>query len=45
MDERIRFVIRLKDGERGAHGRARRPHRYANQLPEQIEAAIVAAMP
>ena len=70
-DERIRFVIRLKDGEsmaalcrefqisrktgykiferyeecglEGLTDRARRPHRYANQLPEQIEAAIVAA--
>src|SRR5271170_4342789 len=71
MDERLRFVIRLKDGEsmaglcrefgisrktgykivdryeecglEGLTDRARRPHRYANQLPEQIEAAIVAA--
>ncbi len=71
MDERIRFVIRLKDGEsmaalcrefqisrktgykiferyeecglEGLTDRAKRPHRYANQLPEQIEAAIVAA--
>jgi transposase InsO family protein len=71
MDERIRFVIRLKDGEsmaalcrefqisrktgykiferyeecglEGLTDRARRPHRYANQLPAQIEAAIVAA--
>jgi transposase InsO family protein len=71
MDQRIRFVIRLKDGEsmaalcrefqisrktgykifaryeecglEGLTDRARRPHRYANQLPEQIEAAIVAA--
>jgi len=71
MDERIRFVIRLKDGEsmaclcrefgisrrtgykivdryeecglEGLTDRARRPIRYANQLPEQIEAAIVAA--
>ena len=71
MDERIRFVIRLKDGESMAAlcrefqisrktgykivdryeecgleeltDRARRPHRYANQLPEQIEAAIIAA--
>ena len=71
MDERIRFVIRLKDGEsmaslcrefgisrktgykiferyeesglEGLTDRARRPHRYANQLPVQIEAAIVAA--
>lgn len=71
MDERIRFVIRLKDGESmaslcrefgisrktgykiveryeecglaGLTDRARRPHRYANQLPEQIEAAVVAA--
>jgi transposase InsO family protein len=71
MDERIRFVIRLKDGEsmaalcrefqisrktgykiferyeecglEGLTDRARRPQRYANQLPKQIEAAIVAA--
>jgi transposase InsO family protein len=71
MDERIRFVIRLKDGEsmaalcrefgisrktgykivgryeecglEGLTDRARHPHRYANQLPEQVEAAIVAA--
>ena len=71
MDERMRFVIRLKDGEtmaslcrefgisrktgykiferyeecglEGLSDRARRPFRYANQLPEQIEAAIVAA--
>src|SRR5579884_2541641 len=71
MDERIRFVIRLKDGEsmaslcrefgisrktgykivdryeecglEGLTDRARRPHRYANQLPQQIEAAILAA--
>jgi transposase InsO family protein len=71
MDERIRFVIRLKDGEsmaclcrefgisrktgykildryeecglEGLTDRARRPHRYANQLPVQVEAAIVAA--
>jgi transposase InsO family protein len=71
MDERIRFVIRLKDGESmaalcrefgisrktgykivdryqecglaGLTDRARRPHRYANQLHEQVEAAIVAA--
>lgn len=71
MDERIRFVIRLKDGEtmaslcrefgisrktgykildryaecglEGLTDRARRPHRYANQLPEQVEMAIVAA--
>ncbi len=71
MDERMRFVIRLKDGEsmaalcrefqisrktgykiferyeecglEGLTDRAKRPHRYANQLPEQIEAAIVAA--
>src|SRR5579883_3048367 len=71
MDERMRFVIRLKDGEsmaalcrefgisrktgykiferyeecglEGLTDRARRPHRYANQLPAQIEAAIVAA--
>jgi transposase InsO family protein len=71
MDERIRFVIRLKDGEsmaslcrefgisrktgykifqryeecglEGLTDRARRPQRYANQLPIQVEAAIVAA--
>ncbi len=71
IDERIRFVIRLKDGEsmaclcrefgisrktgykivdryrecglEGLTDRARRPHRYANSLPEQVEAAIVAA--
>src|SRR5690348_3958683 len=41
MHERMRFVIRLKDGERS--DRARRPFRYANQLPEPVEAAIVAA--
>jgi transposase InsO family protein len=71
MEERIRFVIRLKDGEsmaslcrefgisrktgykiferyeecglEGLTDRARRPHRYANQLPVQMEAVIVAA--
>jgi transposase InsO family protein len=71
MDERMRFVLRLKDGEsmasvcrdfgisrktgykiferyeecglEGLSDRTRRPFRYANQLPEQIEAAIVAA--
>ena len=71
MDERMRFVIRLKDGEsmaslcrefgisrktgykiyeryeqcglEGLSDRTRRPYRYANQLPEQVEAAIVAA--
>ena len=71
MDERMRFVIRLKDGEsmaslcrefqisrktgykiferyeecglEGLSDRTRRPFRYANQLPEPIEAAIVAA--
>ena len=70
-DERMRFVIRLKDGEsmaslcrefgisrktgykiyeryeecglEGLSDRTRRPVRYANQLPEQIEAAILAA--
>src|ERR1700728_1902577 len=70
-DERIRFVIRLQDGEsmaslcrefgisrktgykileryqecglEGLTDRARRPHRYANSLPEQVKAAIVAA--
>src|ERR1700734_3081146 len=71
VEERMRFVIRLKDGEtmaslcrefgisrvtgykildryeecglEGLSDRARRPHRYANQLPGQIEAAIVEA--
>jgi transposase len=71
MDERMRFVIRLKDGEsmaslcrefgisrktgykiferyeqcglEGLTDRTRRPFRYANQLPEQVEAAIVTA--
>jgi transposase InsO family protein len=71
MDERLRFVFRLKEGEsmaslcrefnisrktgykiferyqecglEGLTDRARRPFRYANQLPEQVEAAIVAA--
>ncbi len=71
MDERMRFVIRLKDGEtmaslcrefgisrqtgykildryeecglEGLSDRARRPFRYAHQLPEQVEAAIVKA--
>src|ERR1700720_579275 len=71
MEERMRFVIRLKDGEsmtalcrefdisrktgykilqryeqcgvEGLSDRTRRPFRYANQLAEQIEAAIVAA--
>ena len=71
MDERMRFVVRLKDGEsmaslcrefgisrktgykiferyeecglEGLSDRCRRPFRYANQLPEQVEAAIVAA--
>ena len=71
MDERMRFVVRLKDGEsmaslcrefgisrktgykileryeecgvEGLTDRTRRPFRYANQLPEPVEAAIVAA--
>src|ERR1700691_113052 len=70
-DERMRLVIRLKDGEtmaslcrkfgisrktgykiferyeqcglEGLSDRVRRPFRYANQLPEQLEAAIVSA--
>jgi hypothetical protein len=70
MDERMRFVIRLKDGEsmaflcreygisrptgykiferyeecgiEGLTDRSRRPYRYANSLPPQIEAMIVA---
>jgi transposase len=69
MDERLRFVARLLDGEAmsevcrefgisrktgykiferyGEHGlealsdRSRRPVRYANQLPSQIESLIV----
>jgi transposase InsO family protein len=71
MDERMRFVIRLQDGEsmaslcrefgisrktgykiferyeecglEGLSDRTRRPFRYANQLPEPVEVAIVAA--
>jgi transposase InsO family protein len=71
LDERIRFVIRHKDGEDmsslcrefgisrktgykiieryeecgfdGLSDRSRKPYRYANALPPQIEAAIVAA--
>ncbi len=71
MDERMRFVIRLNDGEtmaalcrefgisrktgykiferyeqcglEGLSDRVRRPFRYANQLPAQVEAAIVSA--
>jgi len=71
MDERMRFVIRLKDGEsmaslcrefgvsrktgykileryeecgvEGLTDRARRPFRYANQLAEPVQAAILAA--
>ncbi|MFL6388969.1 MAG: helix-turn-helix domain-containing protein [Terriglobales bacterium] len=71
MDERMRFVIRLKDGEtmaslcrefgisrktgykiferyeqcglEGLSDRTRRPFRYANQLPERMEAAILSA--
>src|SRR6201987_1749179 len=71
MDERMRFVVRLKDGEtmaplrrefgisrktgykmfdgyeqcglEGLSDRTRRPFRYANQFPEQVEAAIVSA--
>jgi len=71
MDERLRFVARLLDGEAMSevcraygisrktgykiferykeHGlealtdRSRRPVRYANQLPRQIESLIVAA--
>jgi hypothetical protein len=71
MDERMRFVIRLKDGEtmaslcrefgisrktgykiferyeqcglEGLSDRVRRPFRYANQLPAQVEAAILTA--
>jgi len=71
MDERMRFVIRLKDGEsmaslcgkfgisrktgykiferheqcgpEGLSDRTRRPYRYARQLPEPAEAAIIRA--
>jgi transposase InsO family protein len=71
MEERMRFVLRHKDGEsmaslcrefgisrvtgykiferyeecglEGLTDRSRRPYRYANSLPPQIEAAIVAA--
>jgi hypothetical protein len=71
MDERMRFVTRLKDGEmmaslcrefgisrktgykifecyqqcglEGLCDRTRRPFRYANELPESVEAAIVSA--
>jgi transposase len=71
MEERMHFLIRLKDGEsmaslcrefgisrktgyksferfeecglEGLSDRSRRPFRYANQLPEPVEAAIVAA--
>ena len=70
MDERLRFVARLLEGEQMSHlcrefgisrktgykiferykdhglealsDRSRRPVRYANQLPQQVEAAIVA---
>jgi transposase InsO family protein len=70
MDERMRFVIRLEDGEtmaslcrefgisrktgykileryeecgvEGLSDRTRRPFRYANKLPPQVESAIVA---
>ena len=69
MDERLRFVARLLEGEQMSHlcrefgisrktgykiferykehglealtDRSRRPVRYANQLPQQLEAAIV----
>ena len=69
MDERMRFIVRLKDGESmaslcrefgisrktgykileryegngidGLSDRARRPYRYANQLPGQIEEEII----
>jgi len=70
VEERMRFVLRLKDGENmaslcrefgisrvtgykiferyedcgleGLTDRARRPYRYANKLPEQLEAMIIA---
>ena len=70
VEERMRFVVRLKDGEsmaslcrefgisrvtgykiyeryeecglEGLTDRAKRPYRYANQLPPQVEAMIVA---
>ena len=69
MEERLRFVARLLDGEQMSHmcrefgisrktgykiynrykehglvalsDRSRRPVRYANQLPEQVESLIV----
>lgn len=69
MDERVRFVARLLDGEKMAQlcrefaisrktgckifdrykesglgalaDRSRRPWRYGNQLPQQVEAAIL----
>src|SRR6266403_2156584 len=40
MEERLRFVARLLDGE-AMTDRSRRPVRYANQLPAQIETLIV----
>ena len=69
MDERIRFVARLREGElmaplcrefhisrktgykifgrykecglEGISDRTRRPHRYGNQLPVQVDTAIL----
>jgi transposase len=39
-----KIVDRYREcGLEGLTDRARRPHRYANRLPEQVEAAIVAA--
>lgn len=71
MDERIRFIARLREGEQMAclcrefgisrktgykildryeecgleafTDRSRRPYRYANKLPEQVETAILSA--
>ena len=40
MDERLRFIARLLEGE-AMTDRSRRPYRYANQLPPQIEAQII----
>jgi hypothetical protein len=42
MDERLRFVARLLEGEKMAFSdRSHRAHRQANRLPAPIEATIV----
>jgi len=43
VDERLRFVARLLEGEgpEALADRSRQPVRYANQLPEPVEAMIV----